>query len=189
MCAGAGAGPQAPSWSSVPLGDPLPSQGLRTCCCCGRRHFPALRSSLVQKMPLVQKMRVRHCGPAGVPQLCWDLARRALAVASASGTSASPPQRPWAPAFSLVHLSPVTPRGQGTGGGGGWSGSRCQGSDPGPGHATRVPNGGTEVFNPFLHLAGPGSLFSVIILGISNLRIHKVLHKFIIYSFALSRTW
>lgn len=32
------------------------------------------------------------------------------------GTSVSPPQRPWAPAFSLVHLSPVTPRGQGTGG-------------------------------------------------------------------------
>nr|KAF6475040.1 hypothetical protein HJG63_011133 [Rousettus aegyptiacus] len=90
--------------------------GLRTCCCCGRRHFPALRSSLVQKMPLVQKMWVRHCGPAGMPQLCWDLARRALAVTSASGTSVSPPQRPWAPAFSLVRLSPVTPRGQGTGG-------------------------------------------------------------------------
>lgn len=77
----------------------------------------------------------------------------------------------------------------GTGNRWGWSGSRCRGSDPGPGHATRVPNGGTEVFNPFLHLAGPGSLFSVIILGISNLRIHKVLHKFIIYSFALSLTW
>lgn len=69
----------------------------------------------MQKMPLVQKMWVRHCGPAGMPQLCWDLARRALAVTSASGTSVSPPQRPWAPAFSLVRLSPVTPRGQGTG--------------------------------------------------------------------------